>query len=113
MSVKIKMDWKGEDVKRAVAQSTPRGLYAAMNVVAQASDAQVPLDNGDLLRSRAIDVGDDDASISYDTPYAIRWHENDANFQHGRKRKYLEDPINDPDVQRRALEALRQNVRLE
>ena len=27
-------------------------------------------------------------------PYAIRWHENSANFQKGRKRFYLKDPYN-------------------
>lgn len=113
MSLRIKMEWKGKDAQRAVANATPRALFAAMSVVKQASDAQIPLDKGDLLRSGAIDVGDGDASISYDTPYAIRWHENDANFQRGRKKKYLEDPINDPDVQKRALIALQYGMKLE
>ena len=35
------------------------------------------------------------AAVSYDTPYAIRQHE-DLSYKHdaGRKAKYLEDPLN-------------------
>lgn len=113
MSFKIKVKWDGEKAQKALANATPRGLYEAGQVVARDSGQQVPLDTGDLLRSQAVTVEGQTVTISYDTPYAIRWHEQDANFQRGRKKKYLEDPINDKDTQRRALEALARNVRLE
>lgn len=113
MSFKIKMKWDGEKAQKALANATPRGLYEAAQVVARDSGQQVPLDTGDLLRSQAVTVEGQEAAISYDTPYAIRWHEQDANFQRGRKKKYLEDPINDKDTQQRAFEALARNVRIE
>lgn len=113
MSLKIKCTWNDSKAKRALAQSTPPGLYAAGQVVARDSGQQVPIDTGALLRSQAVTVGDQSVTISYDTPYAIRWHEENANFQRGRKRKYLEDPINDKDTQQRALEALARNLKVE
>lgn len=113
MSLKIKVKWDDKKSRDLLARSTPRGLYAAGQVVARDSGQQVPLDTGDLLRSQAVTVDGQSVTISYDTPYAIRWHEENANFQRGRKRKYLEDPINDSDTQKRALAALAQNLRLD
>lgn len=41
-------------------------------------------------------------------PYAIRWHEKDANFQKGRKKRYIADPFN-----RIAEDRLRKEMRKE
>lgn len=57
---------------------------------------QVPLEEGDLQSSGkvSVDEGRSMAAVSYDTPYAIRQHE-DLSYKHdaGRKAKYLEDPL--------------------
>ena len=58
---------------------------------------QVPHEEGDLQSSGkvSVDEGSSRAAVSYDTPYAVRQHE-DMTYQHdpGRKAKYLEDPLN-------------------
>ena len=58
---------------------------------------QVPHEEGDLQSSGkvSVDEGSSRAAVSYDTPYAVRQHE-DMTYRHdpGRKAKYLEDPLN-------------------
>ena len=58
---------------------------------------QVPHEEGDLQSSGkvSVDEGSSRAAVSFDTPYAVRQHE-DMTFKHdpGRKAKYLEDPLN-------------------
>lgn len=112
MSVDIKLKW---DEAKAVGRVTGRGSRAIRDV-AQAlldeSKKQVPLDTGALERSGAVDSQGMEATVSYDTPYAVRWHEHSANFQHGRKNKYLEDPCNDPIFRDRALRYIAQQIKL-
>lgn len=110
-SVRIK--WDDSRSRALLKASGERGLYAAAQVIAAESSKQVPLDQATLLRSQAVSVDGDTAAISYDTPYAVRWHEEDANFQRGRKKKYLEDPINDKSVIDAAIGALRDNIEVD
>lgn len=108
--VKIKLDWNGPQINELVHHKAAKGLRAAANVLLDESRKEVPLDTGALSRSGAVDVneGDLSATVSYDTPYAVRWHEEDANFQRGRKKKYLEDPLNNN--RDRLLEYIRQQM---
>jgi hypothetical protein len=82
-------------VARAAAA---RGLAKGVEHVLTESRKQVPIEEGTLERSGVASV--DEASlrgaVSYDTPYAVRQHE-DLTLRHdpGRKAKYLEDPLND------------------
>ena len=57
-----------------------------------------------------MDSDETSATVSFDTPYAVRWHEEPANFQRGRKNKYLEDPCNDPSIRARMLEYLKNGM---
>ena len=90
-----------------------KGLFAAAHHIAHESQKQVPLDKGTLLHSQAVDVGEDMAVISYDTPYAVRVHEKpESKFQRGRKGKYLEDPVNDPANWDRVMRHLAEEMKL-
>jgi len=74
-----------------------RGLQLATEHVLQLSNEVVPLDESELQRSGTASV--DEASltgvISYDTPYAVRQHE-ELRWRHapGRTAKYLENSLN-------------------
>jgi len=74
----------------------------AAEATGEVADQQIPLDTGHLKSSKVIDGEDMTVVISYGyggttgktkVPYAVRWHENRANFQHGRKKNYLRDPL--------------------
>lgn len=110
MKVRLKMDTA---LARAIVQNGgAQGVRQAAQMILTESQKQVPLDTGALLRSGTVEADGLQATISYDTPYAARWHEQQANFQRGRKRKYLEDPVNDPSVRRRMLEYFQRNIKL-
>ena len=89
-----------------------KGVRDCANLLLEESRKQVPLDTGALSRSGAVDSEGLTATVSYDTPYAVRWHETNANFQHGRKMKYLEDPCNDPALKARMLEHLQVDLKI-
>jgi hypothetical protein len=97
--------WDDSAAKRIAKQA---GLRAGLDVgekLAGLSANIAPHASGTMERSA--DVSDDGVSIvhvSYNTPYAVRQHE-DMNLSHpdprnpisssGRKAKYLEDPLNE------------------
>lgn len=108
MNVSIKGAINKGLIAKTIRNASKRGMYAACDVIAKESKAQVPLDKGPLLQSCAIDVSEDgtEATISYDTPYAVKQHENlGYSHQRGRKAKYLEDPVNSTVVTDKALKA--------
>lgn len=108
--MKLRVQWDASKALRTAAQGGSHGLYEYATLVLDESRKQVPLDTGALSRSGMVSIDGLAATVSYDTPYAVRWHEEQANFQHGRKNKYLEDPCNDPALQARMLECLHRNI---
>lgn len=95
--------WNGDNAIRLTESAIRKANLAALEAVGSAADQQVPLDEGTLLASKYIRAVGVKAFISYGggpgtgfprVPYAVRWHENSANFQHGRKKRYLADPLN-------------------
>lgn len=100
MKVKLKIDRIEIDrnlIRRATKDAKRKGMWSALDYLAGVSKNEVPLDQGVLKNSCAVDVADDGSqgTVSYDTPYAVRQHE-EMGYQHqgGRKAKYLEDPAN-------------------
>ena len=85
-----------------LAEKVQSEKMAALQDVAEyvlgESIQQVPHEEGDLQSSGkvSVDEGSSMVAVSYDTPYAVRQHE-EMTYQHddpGRKAKYLEDPLN-------------------
>ena len=83
---------------------------ALENILAE-SNRLVPLDEGTLERSGRIQV--DEAAmrgiVSYDTPYAMRQHE-ELSWKHapGRQAKYLETAVNNN--KEKTLEIMRKSL---
>lgn len=71
------------------------GLARAADHLLAASRVLVPLEDGTLEQSGTASVNRArlEADVSYDTPYAVRQHE-DLDYRHdqGRTAKYLEGP---------------------
>lgn len=83
------------DAERAGAV---RGLRLAAEHVLGVSRQRVPIEEGTLERSGVAQVDEASltAAVSYDTPYAVRQHE-DLTLRHdeGRTAKYLESALED------------------
>lgn len=82
----------GEAQRKAAA----KGLFDAAEHVLQVSRTRVPIEEGTLERSGTTTVDEANlvAYISYDTPYAVRQHE-DMTYRHdaGRQAKFLESAL--------------------
>jgi len=102
------MSWKTFHGQRLIGRTESAMATAvidATEAIGAISDQQVPHDEGILQGSKTIKANPRnklEVAISYGggsgtghprVPYAVRWHENDANFQKGRKRNYLRDPV--------------------
>lgn len=92
------VEWNGDQVADEIKRAAAHGLGKWAELVLTESNARVPLDEGMLERSGVASVDGDalEAAISYDTPYAVRQHE-DMDFRHapGREAKYLEKALNE------------------
>lgn len=96
MTQRTRLSWNGEQVLRGTEAGAVRGLRMAAEHVLARSRARVPLDEGPLERSGVATVDENElkAAVSYDTPYAVRQHE-ELSYRHdaGRTAKYLEGPL--------------------
>jgi len=81
----------------AMRKGAVRGLSLAAEHVLGESNKTAPIEEATLIRSGAPSVDPDNlqAAISYDTPYAVKQHE-DLGLQHdpGREAKFLENALN-------------------
>lgn len=91
------MRWYGNEVQQQLRKAAADGLLEAAEELLQLSQQEVPHQEGVLQMSGETDVDRQAlrATVSYDTPYAVKQHE-DRTLSHpnGRKAKYLEDPAN-------------------
>jgi hypothetical protein len=98
--------WRGSGIVDQMKSAAYKAVEKTANIVLEASKTQVPFDEGILSKTGVVIMAANKAPqgvICYGggpgtgrpkIPYAIRWHEHQANFQHGRKRFYLRDPFN-------------------
>lgn len=94
------IQWKpGSDAQLAFDRGSRRGVGLAAEYILGESRRIVPHDEGTLERSGKAGVVDGRqgarGAITYDTPYAVRQHE-ETSYRHkkGRRAKYLEGPLN-------------------
>ncbi|MFI6266157.1 hypothetical protein [Micromonospora sp. NPDC051006] len=91
------VEWNGPELEAIIEGASGAGLLLAAEHLLQVSRTEVPIEEATLERSGVAEVDDADmiAAVSYDTPYAVRQHE-EMTWRHdeGRKAKYLEDPMN-------------------
>lgn len=90
----LKLDLK--KITKAERAGAVRGLTLAAEHLLEVSRQLVPIEEGTLERSgvASVDAGKLRAAVAYDTPYAVRQHEElDWRHDEGRQAKYLEDPM--------------------
>ena len=85
----------GKDPLPAMAEAALRGLRNGGEHVLKLSRDRVPIEEGTLERSGQVtDDGTATVAVSYDTPYAVRQHEDlSARHAAGRQAKYLETAV--------------------
>lgn len=81
--------------------SANRGVALAAEHILGVSNAHVPIEEDTLEKSGTVttDPANFSAAVSYDTPYAVRQHEDmDLRHDAGRNAKYLENAFNSETV---------------
>lgn len=89
----VTVDWNGPQVADKMRGGAARGLLIAMEYLLTEANVGVPLDEGVLERSGVaqVDLQQLVGVVSYDTPYAVRQHEDlTARHAPGRHAKWLE-----------------------
>lgn len=96
MTQRTRLNWNGAAALRGTRAGAVRGLRVAAEHVLTQSRKVVPIEEATLERSGVATVDESSltAAVSYDTPYAVRQHE-ELNYRHdaGRTAKYLERPL--------------------
>jgi hypothetical protein len=94
----VRLEWRENLVVAELGAGTVEGLGRAAEWLLGESDQLVPLEEGTLARSgvASVDEASMTAAVSYDTPYAVRQHE-ELEWRHdpGRQAKYLEQPLHE------------------
>lgn len=86
--------WDDKTAIAAVRAAAPKAGVEAGNQLLDRSNQHVPVDQGELRDSGAVTQTDDGAIISYNTPYAVKQHEDIAlRHPHGGQAKFLEQVI--------------------
>lgn len=88
--------WDGAAIAEAAKAAARRGLALGAEHILAESRKLVPHEEGTLERSgvAAVDEAKLLAVVSYDTPYAVRQHEDlGARHDDGRSAKFLEGPM--------------------
>lgn len=95
MAKNVKLELNTAKVRAEERAGAGRGLAKAAEHLLQTSRELVPIEEGTLERSgtATVDRARLRASVAYDTPYAVRQHE-ELTWRHdsGRQAKYLEEP---------------------
>lgn len=88
--------WRGRQASEAYRQAAQEALGIAAEALLTDANQTVPIEEGTLGRSgtTSVDGSRLAAFVSYDTPYAIRQHE-DTRLRHdpGRRAKWLEHTL--------------------
>jgi hypothetical protein len=94
------------------ARGTERGAREAAEHILSKSNQRVPIEDLRLMQSGKVSQEGGIAVVSYDTPYALKQHE-DQRLTHdpGRTSKYLENAFNAE--KREALEIIARELREE
>lgn len=105
-------NWDGQNITKRLTTAGNLALLDAAELLLDLSQDVVPVDEEPLFKSGAVDSDGPEAVVSYDTPYAVKQHE-DLTLNHpkadmGQGGKYLEGPLNDNS--RRLLEAVRDTL---
>lgn len=85
------VNWHGREVKRRYRDAVNDVVADAGEYLLEEANRTVPIEEGTLARSGSVDAGDAEATVSYDTPYAARQHE-ETSYRHasGRRAKWLQ-----------------------
>jgi molybdopterin-guanine dinucleotide biosynthesis protein A len=86
MTMDNRVVWRGDEVIKATSRDAERALFRGAEFVLAKANETVPYLEGILAASGHVSVSGLVATVSYDTPYAVKQHE-DITLRHSGKRR--------------------------
>lgn len=87
------LEWNGDKIAARVNAARRKALLNSANHVKERAVERTPLETGALRNSATASVGDRQAAVSYNTPYAVKQHE-EVGYQHqDGEAKFLENAM--------------------
>jgi hypothetical protein len=89
----MRSTWHEDEVVDFIHEQARETVYLAGEYVLETANRTAPIEEETLIRSGEVDMHESEArgSVSYDTPYARRQHEElDYDHDPGRRAKWLE-----------------------
>lgn len=86
--------WRDAQVVKAAREAGLAALREGAEALLTEAQNEAPVETGTLRRSGTVTDAGDKVYVSFNTPYAVRQHE-ELEWRHplGGKAKYLEDPF--------------------
>lgn len=89
-----RLKWNGDKIAAEVEAEANRALYKAGEYLLDEANKIAPKDEGTLIQTSGVSVGNAIVSIYYTQKYAPRLHEHpEYDFQNGRQGKWLEKTV--------------------
>lgn len=89
----VDLNWNGDEVLAALLVAAEKGVGDGLDVLLEASQDIVPVDDGELRDSGRISQDGLEGAVSYATDYAVLRHESGYARLKGGSKKYLERPM--------------------
>ncbi|GAB2646316.1 hypothetical protein GCM10027169_13130 [Gordonia jinhuaensis] len=88
----VTVNWDGDNTLND--DDLERGLLAGAELLLDESNRKAPIETGALIRSGTAVAQGNQAAVGYNTPYAVRQHE-EVGYHHdaGREAKFLENAL--------------------
>jgi len=88
------LTWNGNAIERLIKRVGMQAMHNGAEHILTESIDECPIESGTLRRSGTVIDQDDSVVILYNTPYALKQHEDLQILHIDGKAKFLEDPFN-------------------
>lgn len=104
------LTWNGDQIARRLEQSATSAARRGAHLLRDEAVQRTPIETGTLRNSAKVTAADGEAAVSFNTPYAVKQHE-DLSLAHpgGGQAKYLETAA--ADNKQRIAEAIAAHLR--
>lgn len=88
-------DWHGDRMARSIERAQTVAARRGADLLRDEAVQRTPLETGTLRNSAKVTSADGEAAVSYNTPYAVKQHEELSYAHQDGQAKYLETAMAD------------------
>lgn len=93
------LNWGGDHIARRIEQGKTSAARRGADLLRDEAVQRTPLETGTLRNSAKVTAADGVGAVSFNTPYAVRQHEELGYTHHDGQAKYLETAMIDNQTQ--------------